>query len=89
MTEVKHLVLYSTNLVRIPPEIAAMASLDVFEPHTSHRLHRYPHELTRWVGSAPGQYRHHTRAVWRHQVPATHHRVQIHDGADARVLTGP
>jgi hypothetical protein len=47
LTEVKHLVLYGTNLVRIPPEIGAMASLEVFEPYTSHRLHWYPYELTR------------------------------------------
>src|SRR5262245_11159801 len=47
LTEVKHLVLYGTNLVRIPPEIGAMTSLEVFEPYTSHRLHWYPYELTR------------------------------------------
>jgi len=47
LTEVKHLVLYGTNLVRLPPEIGAMTSLEVFEPYTSHRLHWYPYELTR------------------------------------------
>ncbi|MEV0131797.1 leucine-rich repeat domain-containing protein [Dactylosporangium sp. NPDC050688] len=47
LTKVEHLVLYGTNLVRIPPEIGAMASLEVFEPYTSHRLHWYPYELTR------------------------------------------
>jgi hypothetical protein len=47
LTELKHLVLYGTNLVRIPPEIGAMSSLEVFEPYTSHRLHWYPYELTR------------------------------------------
>ncbi|ASW55676.1 hypothetical protein CIK06_18085 [Plantactinospora sp. KBS50] len=47
LTAVKHLVLYGTNLVRIPPEIGAMASLEVFDPYTSHRLHWYPYELTR------------------------------------------
>ncbi|GID91166.1 hypothetical protein Adi01nite_05780 [Amorphoplanes digitatis] len=47
LTEVRHLVLYGTNLVRIPPEIGAMTSLEVFEPYTSRRLHWYPHELTR------------------------------------------
>ena len=47
LTEVKHFVLYATNLVRIPPEIGAMASLKIFEPYTSHRLHWYPYELTR------------------------------------------
>jgi hypothetical protein len=47
LTAVKHLVLYGTNLVRIPPEIGAVTSLEVFEPYTSHRLHWYPYELTR------------------------------------------
>ncbi|MBL7500537.1 leucine-rich repeat domain-containing protein [Frankia sp. CNm7] len=47
LTSVEHLVLYGTNLVRIPPEIGAMTSLEVFEPYTSHRLHWYPYELTR------------------------------------------
>ncbi|GAB1822669.1 hypothetical protein [Herbidospora sp. RD11066] len=47
LTAVKHLVLYGTNLVRIPPEIGAMTSLETFVPYTSHRLHWYPYELTR------------------------------------------
>ncbi|MEU5885001.1 hypothetical protein [Spirillospora sp. NPDC047279] len=47
LTAVEHLVLYGTNLVRIPPEIAGMTSLQFFEPYTSHRLHWYPYELTR------------------------------------------
>ena len=47
LTDVKHLVLYGTNLVRLPAEIGAMRSLEVFEPYTSHRLHWYPFELTR------------------------------------------
>ncbi|MFG2043704.1 leucine-rich repeat domain-containing protein [Dactylosporangium sp. NPDC048998] len=47
LTTVKRLVLYGTNLVRIPPEIGAMTSLEIFEPYTSHRLHWYPYELTR------------------------------------------
>jgi hypothetical protein len=47
LTDVKHFVLYGTNLVRIPPEIGTMSSLEVFEPYTSHRLHWYPYELTR------------------------------------------
>lgn len=47
LTQVRHLVLYGTNLVRIPPQIGAMTSLEVFEPYTSRRLHWYPYELTR------------------------------------------
>lgn len=47
LTAVKHLVLYRSNLVRLPAEIGTMASLEVFEPYTSHRLHWFPYELTR------------------------------------------
>jgi hypothetical protein len=47
LTTVKHLVIYRSNLVRLPAEIGAMASLELFEPYTSHRLHWFPYELTR------------------------------------------
>ncbi|GAA3440756.1 hypothetical protein [Planomonospora venezuelensis] len=47
LTEVKHLMLYGSNLVRIPPEIGAMTGLRQFTPYTSHRLHWFPYELTR------------------------------------------
>ncbi|MBG0824495.1 leucine-rich repeat domain-containing protein [Planomonospora sp. ID91781] len=46
-TEVKHLMLYGSNLARIPPEIGAMTGLRQFTPYTSHRLHWFPYELTR------------------------------------------
>ncbi|MFI1105148.1 leucine-rich repeat domain-containing protein [Streptomyces melanogenes] len=47
LTAVKHLVLYGSNLVRIPPEIGAMSSLEEFTPYTSYRLHWFPYEITR------------------------------------------
>jgi hypothetical protein len=47
LTAVKHLVLYGSNLVRIPPEIGGMRSLVEFTPYTSYRLHWFPYELTR------------------------------------------
>lgn len=47
LTAVKHLKLYGSNLVRIPPEIGAMRSLEEFTPYTSHRLHWLPYEITR------------------------------------------
>ncbi|MEU8076309.1 leucine-rich repeat domain-containing protein [Catellatospora citrea] len=62
LTEVKHLVLYGSNLVRIPPQIGLMRSLERFEPYTSYRLHWFPYELTRCprlVGSTVS-----TRAVY-------------------------
>ena len=47
LTRVKHLVLYSSPLVRIPPQIGAMTSLELFEPYTSYSLHWFPYELAR------------------------------------------
>ncbi|MFI6944668.1 leucine-rich repeat domain-containing protein [Streptomyces sp. NPDC050422] len=47
LTAVKHLVLYGSNLVRIPPEIGSMISLEEFTPYTSYRLHWFPYEITR------------------------------------------
>ncbi|GII01721.1 hypothetical protein [Planobispora takensis] len=47
LTEVRHLMLYGSNLVRIPPEIGAMTGLQRFTPYTSNRLHWFPYELIR------------------------------------------
>ncbi|MEN3534228.1 hypothetical protein AAH991_03860 [Microbispora sp. ZYX-F-249] len=47
LVEVEHLVLYGSNLLRIPPEIGAMTNLQEFSPYMSHRLHWFPYELTR------------------------------------------
>jgi uncharacterized protein (TIGR02996 family) len=44
---VTHLTLVSSHLVRIPPEIGEMASLEVFDPYMSYRLHWFPYEMTR------------------------------------------
>jgi hypothetical protein len=44
---VKKLMLYGSNLVRIPPEIGEMAALEEFTPYTSYRLHFFPYEITR------------------------------------------
>jgi hypothetical protein len=44
---VKVLSLYGRNLVRVPPEIGEMASLEEFDPYTSYRLHWFPYELLR------------------------------------------
>ncbi len=44
---VKHLLLYRSHLVRIPPEIGEMTSLEEFTPYTSYRLHWFPYEITR------------------------------------------
>ncbi|MFK4224179.1 leucine-rich repeat domain-containing protein [Streptomyces sp. NPDC019890] len=47
LSAVKHLRLYGSNLVRLPPEIGLMTSLEEFTPYTSHRLHWFPYEITR------------------------------------------
>lgn len=44
---VKWLNLYGSCLVRIPPEVGEMTSLEGFDPYTSYRLHWFPYELTR------------------------------------------
>lgn len=43
----KHLILYGSSLVRIPPEIGEMDVLEQFTPYTSYRLHWFPYEITR------------------------------------------
>jgi len=47
LTAVKHLLLYHSPLIRIPPEIGAMTQLEEFTPYTSYRLHWFPYEITR------------------------------------------
>lgn len=47
LKSVKHLILYGSSLVRIPPEIGEMTSLERFTPYTSYRLHWFPYEITR------------------------------------------
>jgi hypothetical protein len=47
LKSVKVLSLYGSNLVRIPPEIGEMTSLEEFDPYTSRCLHWLPYEITR------------------------------------------
>lgn len=47
LRRVKHLQLYGSNLVRIPPEVGEMEALENFTPYTSYNLHWFPYELTR------------------------------------------
>ena len=47
LKSVKHLILYGSSLVRIPPEIGEMDALEQFTPYTSYRLHWFPYEITR------------------------------------------
>jgi len=47
LRRVKRLNLYGSSLVRIPPEIAGMISLEEFVPYTSYRLHWFPFEVAR------------------------------------------
>jgi uncharacterized protein (TIGR02996 family) len=47
LKSVKKLILYGSQLVRLPVELAGMTSLREFVPYTSYRLHWFPYELTR------------------------------------------
>jgi len=69
LTRVKHFVLYGSLLVRIPPEIGSMASLEVFEPYTSYSLHWYTVRADEVCESAR-QHGEHASPVRELQVPA-------------------
>lgn len=47
LKDVRELHLYQSHLVRVPPQIAGMASLEYLDVYTSHRLHFFPYEVTR------------------------------------------
>lgn len=47
LKDVRHLLLYGSNLTWLPPEIGQMHSLEEFTPYTSHMLHWFPYEITR------------------------------------------
>ena len=47
LIRVKHLDLYGSSLIAIPPEIGQMTDLETFSPYTSRRLHWFPYEITR------------------------------------------
>lgn len=44
---VRELRLYGSHMVRVPPQIAGMASLEYLDIYTSYRLHFFPYEITR------------------------------------------
>jgi len=52
LTAVRHLQLYGSHLVRLPPEVGAMRSLEKLTVYTSYRLHWFPYELTRCANLA-------------------------------------
>jgi len=45
LKKVKKVLLYGSNLKRIPPEIGQMESLENFIPYTSYNLHWFPYEI--------------------------------------------
>jgi hypothetical protein len=47
LKHVRKLNLYRSSLLRIPPEIGEMESLEQFIPYTSYGLHWFPYEITR------------------------------------------
>ncbi|NMH86601.1 leucine-rich repeat domain-containing protein [Flavivirga algicola] len=47
LNQVKHLMLYGSNLTRFPQEIGEMESLEKFTPYTSYGLRWFPYEITK------------------------------------------
>jgi hypothetical protein len=47
LRDVRELRLYGSHLVRLPPEIAGMATLEYLDIYTSYRLHFFPYEIKR------------------------------------------
>lgn len=46
LKKVKKMWLYGSKLIRIPPEIGEMESLEYFDPYTSYNLNWFPYEIT-------------------------------------------
>lgn len=46
LKKVKKMWLYGSKLIRIPPKIGQMESLEYFDPYTSYNLHWFPYEIT-------------------------------------------
>jgi hypothetical protein len=69
LKSVKHLILYGSSLVRIPPEIGEMSSLQQFSPYTSYRLHWFPFEILRCTNLKRSTVS--TRALWEFQISST------------------
>ena len=46
LKKVKKVLLYGSQLKRIPPEIGEMKSLEYFDPYTSYNLHWFPYEIS-------------------------------------------
>jgi hypothetical protein len=47
LKSVRRLLLYGSDLLRLPPELGELSALREFVPYTSYRLHWFPYELTR------------------------------------------
>jgi hypothetical protein len=47
LKDVRELRLYGSHLVRVPSQIAGMASLEYLDVYTSYRLHFFPYEITK------------------------------------------
>ena len=67
LKKVKHLQLYGSNLIRIPPEIGDMQALENFTPYTSYNLHWFPYEIMRCASLADSTVS--TRATYGNRLP--------------------
>jgi hypothetical protein len=86
LRSVKQLMLYGSNLDRIPPEIGEMESLEEFDPYTSYRLHWLPYEITRCSNLKSSRIS--TRALYGNY-KFRHHFPRLHDNFDFLPLATP
>ncbi len=86
LTAVKRLVLYGSDLVRLPPEIGAMTSLEKLTPYTSYGLHWFPYEITRCPRLKDSTVS--TRALYGNDKYRAPFPALLPPGADARAEPG-
>ena len=88
LKRVRELRLYGSHLVRLPPQIAGMTSLEYLDVYTSYRLHFFPYEITGC--RALKRSRASTRALYgnyKHRPPFPH--VKLPENSKALSLLTP
>jgi hypothetical protein len=86
LVKVQKLMLYGTHLVRIPPQIAGMSSLQYLDVYTSRCLHFLPYEITRCAQLRGSRVS--TRCLYgnyKHRPPFPHLEGRDNAGALARL----
>jgi hypothetical protein len=86
LVKVQKLLLYGSHLVRIPPQIAGMSSLEYLDVYTSRCLHFLPYEITRCARLRDSRVS--TRCLYgnhKHRPPFPHLEGRDNAGALARL----